>query len=320
MLLFNSFPKVADTPANRDFRKYFYSKWGKETGIISARERHAEYPDFTQRLSIKAAWGGSELYFLDRRTIAVDDDNYLLVNDQRTYRSLLKSAEPVHSFSIFFRPGLAEETLGALLTPEDRLLDHGDELLPRPTEFAEMLRPHDAQVSPILRYIAREVDRGFNDEMWYEEQLSFLLERILRVHRADLTITNSLCNSRQATRCEIFRRVGWSTDYIHTNYARPITIRDLARSACLSTYHFIRLFQAVRGMTPFVYLQRKRAKVAKRLLQSTKLSLDTIAMQAGFDSRSTLFRQLRRLTGAGARTLRRRGNIPPAQGPGLARA
>jgi hypothetical protein len=84
MLLLRTLPYVADTPANRDFRRYFYSKWGKENCIISARERRAEYPMFTQCLSVKAAWGGSERYFLDGRTVAVDDDNYLIVNDRRT--------------------------------------------------------------------------------------------------------------------------------------------------------------------------------------------------------------------------------------------
>ena len=211
----------------------------------------------------------------------------------------------MHSFSIFFRPGLAEEVLGALLTPADRALEYGDEPGPRPTAFAEMLRPHDAQVSPILRYIAREVDRGLRDETWYEEQLSFLLERILRVHRADIAIAGSLRSPRQATRAEIFRRIGWSTDFIQTCYARALTMDELARSACLSKFHFIRLFRAVHGVTPFVYLQRKRAEVARRLLQSTSFSLDKIAAQVGFDSRSTMFRQLRRLTGTNARALRR---------------
>jgi len=303
MLLFNSLPNVEDTPANREFRKYFYSKWGKETCIISARERQGEYPDFTQRLSIKAAWGGPEHYHLDGRTVAVDDDTYLLINDQRTYGSSLRSCRPVHSFSIFFRPGLAEEVLGALLTPADRALE-SDEPAPRPTEFAEMLRPHDRHVSPILRYIAGQADRGFGDEMWYEEQLSFLLERLLRVHRADIRIAESLASSRQATRVEIFRRIGWSTDYINTFYARSLTMEGLARSACLSKFHFIRLFSAVHGVTPFVYLQRKRAEVARRLLLSTKFNLGRIATLAGFDSRSTMFRQLRRLTGLNARTLR----------------
>ena len=305
MLLLRSLPNVADTPANREFRRYFYSKWGKENCIISARARRAEYPMFMQRLSVKAAWGGLERYFLDGRTVAVDDDNYLIVNDQRTYASTLISDRPVHTVNIFFRPGLPEETLGAMLTSSDRVLDAGDEPAKRTVEFTEQLRPHDALVTPLIRYIALHVDRDLNDELWYEEQLSFLLERMLRAHRAFLTAIHSISAVRQSTQREILKRIGWSTDYVNTYYSRSLGIGDLARSASLSRFHFIRLFRAVHGMTPCAFLQRKRAAVAKRLLLTTNLGLGEIASRVGFESRSTLFRSLRRLTGVNARTLRR---------------
>jgi AraC family transcriptional regulator len=149
------------------------------------------------------------------------------------------------------------------------------------------------------------VDRELADEMWYEEQLSFLLERMLRAHRAFLTAIHSISAVRQSTQREILKRIGWSTDYINTHYARSLGIGDLAKSASLSRFHFIRLFRAIYGMTPYAYLQRKRATVARRLLLSTNLSQEEIASRVGFESRSTLFRSLRRLTGASARTLRR---------------
>ncbi len=59
-------------------------------------------------------------------------------------------------------------------------------------------------------------------------------------------------------------------------------------------------------MTPFSYLQQKRAETARRLLQSTELSLDQLASKTGFESRSTMFRQLQRFAGANLRALRRR--------------
>jgi AraC family transcriptional regulator len=304
MLLCRSFPTVEDIPANQEYRRFFYSKWGVENCIVSARARHAEYPPFTQRLSIKAAWGGSERYHLGSRTLAVDDDSYLVLNDRRTYASTLASREPVHSFSIFFRPGLAEETLGALRMSAERSLETGGESPAGSAEFAEHLRPHDPWVSPQLRMIARQVDTGLEDELWYEQQFNFLLERLLRVHREGLVFVEALAMVRRATRREIRRRISWSTDFINTYYMRPLGMSELAKSASLSRYHFIRLFRAIHGMTPFAYLQRKRAAVAARLLRSTDLSQESVAKRVGFQSRSTMFRHLRRHEGAGVRGLR----------------
>lgn len=304
MFLLQAMPNVADTPENAAYRRFFYSRWGKENCVVSARARTAIYPPFTQRLSIKCAWGGAERYHVDGRTLAVDDDNYLVLNDGRHYASALTSTRPIHSFSIFFRPRMAEETLGGMLTAADQLLERGADPARRSVEFAEYLRPHDKTVTPALRFIAHYADRGLGDELWYEEQFSFLLERMLRAHRASVTRMDSLRAARRSTRREMFKRIAWSTDFIHTYFDRPLTIDQLAESAHLSKYHFIRLFRRVHGMTPHQFLQRKRGAVAQRLLETTDLGHHEITARVGFDHRSTMFRQLLRMTGRSGRTLR----------------
>jgi AraC family transcriptional regulator len=153
-------------------------------------------------------------------------------------------------------------------------------------------------VSPLLRYIASQADDGVDDELWYEEQCSFLLERMLRAHCQAYAVIHSLELAREATRREILKRIGWSTDYIHTFYMRPLTMADLAKAASLSRFHFIRLFRAVHGVTPFAFLQRKRAAVARRLLAEASLGQAEIAARSGFGSRSTMLRQLKRLAAA----------------------
>jgi AraC family transcriptional regulator len=305
MFVCRSFPRLEDILVEGEYRRYFYSRWGHENCIVSDRTKRAEYPPFMQRLSIKTARGGRERYHIDSRTVAVDDDNYLIINDQRTYASTLRSDEPVHSFSVFFRPGFAEETLGALRLSAERALEAGGEAPSHSTEFAEQLHAHDRVVTPLLRYISDQVDAGNDDALWYEEQLSFLMERMLRVQREKAVAVGSLSMERAATRREVYRRIGWSTDYIHTYYMRPLAIADLARSASLSLYHYMRLFRALLGVTPFAYLQRKRASVAARLLRSTDLSQEEVAIRVGFESRSTMFRHLRRHAGSGVRGLRR---------------
>ena len=98
----------------------------------------------------------------------------------------------------------------------------------------------------------------------------------------------SLAASLAGKRQELYRRLSWGRDFIHSNYQQQITIDDMARAACLSKYHFIRLFHALEGVTPYNYLQRKRVAVAQRLLSTTKLTHVEIAEQVGFDHRSTM--------------------------------
>jgi AraC family transcriptional regulator len=310
MLLMRSLPRPEDLTRNCEFRRSFYKVWGKVNAILCGSETDAAYMPYTQSLSIKACWGGTERYFVDNRTLNVDDDSYLILNDRRTYASSLRSDRPVRSFSIFFQPGFAEEVLGGMLTPQDRILDRCIEPERRSVEFAEHLRRHDRLVTPVLRYIAFHVDKGIDDEAWYEEQLSFLLERMLGSHRLTAQAIQSLPASRSAKRLELYRRLSWGRDFIHSNYQRPITIDDMARAACLSKFHFIRLFHALEGVTPYRYLQQKRVAAAQRLLANTQLSHVEIADQVGFDHRSTMFRHMRRVTGRSGRQWRGRAVVP----------
>jgi AraC family transcriptional regulator len=287
-----------------EYRRSFYAVWGKDNAVMYAPETDAEYHPYEQRLSIKACWGGEERYFIDNRTLTVDDDNYLIFNDRRTYASSLHSARPVRSFSIFFRPGFAEEVLGGMLTPEDRILERGSRTASRAVEFAEHLRPHDKIVTPVLRYIAFHVDHGIEDAAWYEEQLSFLLERMLSSHRSTHKAVQSLSAIRPGKRQELYRRLSWGRDFIQSNYRQQITIDEMASAACLSKYHFIRLFHALEGVTPYRYLQQKRVTAAQRLLATTDLTHVEIAERVGFDHRSTMFRHMRRLTGCSGRQWR----------------
>jgi AraC-like DNA-binding protein len=281
------------SPANRDYRAWFYSKWGRENCLILARSCFAEYSRFTQRLSIKMASGGRERYFLDGRSLAVDDDNYLILNEGRSYSSLIEAPTAVESFTIFFRPGLLEGVLGVLQAAEHDMLEVAEESCARPCEFAEHLTPHDRTVTPVLQFIRHHIRQGVDDAQWYEEQLHFLVERML-IARQRIASPASMATTRTATRREILRRLRMASDFVHAHYERDIGLEAMARAACMSRHHFLRLFRQVHGITPVQFLHRKRITAAVRLMQGTQLTMQEIAARVGFTSRATFYRQLQR--------------------------
>ena len=278
---------------DEQFRPLFYSRWGRENCIVAARTRKAEYPLFQQRLSIKAAWGGREYYYVDGRRLAVDDETYVILNDGRTYASTLRASVPVISFAIFFRPGMAEEVARALISRQELLLDSPEDTLGRPPEFSEHIRPHDRQIAPVLRFIFRHIEIGLKDEAWYEEQLYFLLGRMLNLQRRDRIATDLIPADRASTRKELFRRVGLAMDFIHSNFSGPVGLKHIADAALLSPFHCLRVFKAVHGKTPIAYLNDRRVQTARRLLRAREQSMSQVAKAVGFGNRSTLYRQLK---------------------------
>ena len=276
------------------FRQRFYMRWGRESAVVCARTRRVEYPEYRQLLSIKAATGGTEHYFIDGRHVAVDDDTFLILNAGRRYASRIDELNPVHTFSIFFEPRLAEEVLHSLETPAQALLDNAPDEVSSSVEFDERLREHDALVSPALASMRQSLDAGAGDDLWLEEQLCLLLGRMLCSEQAHRKSVELIPSARPATRRELQRRLGLARTYIHTFFREPIGLKDMACAAHLSPFHFLRLFKAVYGITPSAFLSRKRTLAAQRLIGQPEWTMVEIAEHVGFGSRTSLFRHLKR--------------------------
>jgi AraC family transcriptional regulator len=282
-----------------------------QNGIAITRTRHAERALAAGPLMLVSARGGRELYMLDRRRLMVDDDNFLVLNEGRAHASQIRSETEVESCKISFRAGMIDEVLAPLVTPADRLLEREAPFARFTFEFSESLQPHDRLVSPVLHYIRQHALAGNDDEAWLDEQLAYLLERLLFAHRAIVRKVHAIPCARSATRKEIHRRITLAVDYIESCYEQSIELEVLAQVACLSKFHFLRAFRSLIGMTPQAYWQRKRALVAQRLLATTTLPAAEIALQVGYASRTSLTKQVRHWTGVVPSEIRRRVAVAP---------
>jgi AraC family transcriptional regulator len=280
------------------------------TIILDVRTQVAEYAIDPTRLALLCAWGGRQEIAIEGRRVYVDDDTWLLV-PQTPAHVRIRSPRETHAFTILFKPGMPQEVLRTLTTLEDQLLEDGEDAPPSlAMPFLPHLHTHDRSVTPVVLFIRRHCEMGLEDPLWYEEQLSFLLERMLMHHRQVLRRARSVPARRAATRREILRRISLATDFIHSNFDKPLMLQDMARAAFLSRHHFLRLFKHIHDVTPHEYLQRKRATVAARLLRGSELAVEEIVKQVGFDSRSTLFRAMRRFHGVTPRECRQAQDAP----------
>lgn len=302
---FPDLPPRPKTPRNAPFRREFYRRYGNENVLICAATRSAAYAPFAHTLSIRMAWGGAHHFLVGHRRLSVDDDSYLILNEGSLYGSEVASLSPVGGQCLFFRRGQGAEVHGAMVRPLAGALDDGPTPRPRPLQFAENLRPHDATITPRLLRIRERIVAGCDDEGFFDEQLIDLLAAMIEAELSRRPAGGRLADASPATREELARRLGWAADCILSGYGEPLTLDEIAATARLSKFHLVRLFKRAYGVTPHEFLTRKRVSVARRLLQNTGLSIAEVADQAGFGSRSALFRRLRETYGAGGRDLRR---------------
>jgi len=93
------------------------------------------------------------------------------------------------------------------------------------------------------------------------------------------------------------RRVRRVIDFMMQNIDQDIAIDDLASVACVSPFHFIRMFRKAMGKTPSRYLHDLRMERAKALLVLGDAPLVDIALSCCFSSQSNFTRAFRRATG-----------------------
>jgi AraC family transcriptional regulator len=71
-------------------------------------------------------------------------------------------------------------------------------------------------------------------------------------------------------------------DYMAAHFAEPLTLEQLAAEACVSKYHFTRLFRTKLGQTPLRRLASIRLEAARRMLLDTELPIAAVARACGY--------------------------------------
>jgi AraC family transcriptional regulator len=92
---------------------------------------------------------------------------------------------------------------------------------------------------------------------------------------------------------EYTRRIDRVIDYLRANLDRQVKLKELAKVACFSEFHFHRIFGVVTGETLNQFTNRLRLEKAARLLRFSRQRLTDIALECGFSSSATFSRAFR---------------------------
>lgn len=86
-------------------------------------------------------------------------------------------------------------------------------------------------------------------------------------------------------------------DYLDRHFTEPTDLATAATIAGLSKFHFHRLFSATYGVTPAVYLTRRRIERAHDLLRATNLTVTEVCFAVGYSSLGSFSSRFKALVG-----------------------
>jgi len=141
---------------------------------------------------------------------------------------------------------------------------------------------------------------------------AFLQEMLHAFHYAalDRDVIGNLILSRFAFELECSRslartqaippQLSLATDFINRNYAKPLSLDDVAKAADVSVSHLHMLFREQLGESPHQYLIQKRLRIAGHALATGKLSIKVVAAEVGYPNAENFCRAFRKFFGRSA--------------------
>ena len=95
-------------------------------------------------------------------------------------------------------------------------------------------------------------------------------------------------------------------DQMDREYAQPLDVEALARTALMSSGHFSRSFREAYGETPYSYLMTRRIERAMTLLRRGDLSVTEVCFEVGCSSLGTFSTRFTELVGESPSSYRAR--------------
>ncbi len=105
---------------------------------------------------------------------------------------------------------------------------------------------------------------------------------------------------------DLRERLWRARKFIDECYDQPLDLTEISRQACLSRYHFLRLFRDSFDTTPHQYLTQRRIEKAKELLRVRSLSVTDVCFEVGFESLGSFSSLFRKCVGHAPINYRRR--------------
>ncbi len=138
-----------------------------------------------------------------------------------------------------------------------------------------------------VSFLAEMKEQTASGRVLIEALTLSLTARLAQAYSTRAPVKTELRDTRHGLGDTKLRRV---LDFMRNNLDEDIGIEDLAKVACLSPFHFTRMFRNSMGVPPHRYLSTLRLDRAKTMLALSDLPLAEIALLSCFSSQANFNR------------------------------
>jgi AraC family transcriptional regulator len=158
------------------------------------------------------------------------------------------------------------------------------------------LLPKMGLIDPFMTELALQLRRSLYEPSSLDRLLSDSVATLLSIHLLRNYCSNPIRFAEPQGRLGDRRR-NQIEEYVRANLGNSLSLDDLAAQACMSKFHFARIFKNTFGIPPHQFVRRCRIEKAEELLRNTSLPITRIAEDIGFDYIGNMARAFKKATG-----------------------
>lgn len=267
--------------------------------VVHSRVKDFENERIHCGVSIKYVIRGKEDYKIGHQTYPVHAGRFLLVNHQSEIATFIHEPEPVEAMCAYVKPQVIQEVYQSMKSSPEAQLANPFELRTKLPQFQEQVyKPEQDKLGHWILAQAAALQYPGAHKALYGEPFYYKLAEAILDHQGRITAeVQRLDCVKASTRSELYRRLTMARYFLQDNYHCELDLEAVSREACLSKYHFLRLFRQVYGLTPHQYLITYRLERARTLLRDTRKSLYEICQLIGLKDLSSFGRRFKKSYG-----------------------
>lgn len=252
--------------------------------IVLSSLKRFYHPIKSTSFAIRFVTEGVEHYALNGQQHNVGAGKYLLSSGANEGHIEIDNGKNVSGLCFGLAPELITEVVATLRQPDTAYSDAElGQFFNSPLFLENQYDSTQTHLGQWLTHINKSIDKN----NWHEDDLSMdffytLSERLIADQIPIFKQLQNIPSVKSATKKDLYRRVVRGKEFMDACFTMPLTVENVAQAACLSEYHFFRLFKAIFGGSPHQYILKKRLNYAQNLLIQDKNAVSLVAEASGF--------------------------------------